>query len=1426
LTFFRSASAGSEAKELKVKIERDVPVRMRDGTILRADVHRPDRGGPYPVLVRRTPYGKGKWNFDRLVEAGYIVMSQDVRGRYKSEGKWESYWRHNTHDSVDGYDTVEWAAGLSGSNGKVGTFGGSYDAFLQWRLAPLRPPSLMCMSAYTGGAAKFADIQGPSGIRPAIGPLWLDTMATDMQRRENLPGVHMDWEALRLAQKDRQKWINWLPWLELPDDFFGYETHILREWLKNPHVDPWRLDEGVKDISAPNLDITGWYDHGLGDMLLFRLMVEEAKTDVARSGTRIIIGPWGHTRPARSFGNIDFGPDALLDRTALQIRWFDHWLKGSENGVENDPPLKIFIMGDNRWRDEQQWPLRRTKEKVLYITSDGHANTPNGNGRLVAERTQSVGTDDYEYDPINPVPTPHKRWRPRACDQRPLAKREDILVYQTEPLSERLEVTGNPVVELYALSSAPDTDWFVRLIDVHPDGLARDVCMGMVRARYRDIQLKPELLTPGEVVKYTIRMRPTSNAFLPGHRIRLDITSSDFPWYDRNHNTAANQNADATLVVAKQTIYHGGEHPTRIILPWIPNPKEEEGSTEKAKLQQQPLAYQLHQAAADGSTEQIKLFLSKGTDVNTKDKELKTPLHHAAEKGQTEVVRLLVEAGANVHAVDKDGVTSLHTAAKLGNKEVVETLIANDAETDSEDKWLWSPLHYAAWKGHRDVAELLISEGAEVNAKDDSGFSPLHYAAQYGYKDVVELLITRDTDINAKDNDGITPLGHALIWGHRDIAGLLFAQITVFSSKDYRGLTALHSAAVEGYADIAELLLAKGAKVDERDDNYEFTALHYAARFGTTKVAEVLIVHGADIEAKDQWDYQPIHWAAYHDRPEIIELLIAKGADVNAETSLGQTPLELAKPRRNTVAIEVLHKHGAKEVTREAVITPEVYPHALRNPLKGFRPGTSPRAFKHEYVTLTRCYLRWNELENDETDTIDKIKKVCDEKWMDVEKHNIKIIPRVYLDWDRKKGNEYWPADMQTGDYSSEQFKRRVIRLAQRLGQCWDNDPRVAWVQLGIIGYWGEHHNPSPDDEMQKLLGDAFTGAFTNKKVTVRHPWEFTDYEFGVYWDSWGHIQQVRTHGEGIAKLNAAHSRWAISPMGGECAYNWGRYGQQPGDNPNDTLRDPSHLNWLLYTIRWLHCSNLGWVANYDASDPQVQQGAEQVQKALGYRFILDKVCYPARISSDKAFTVSFLVRNIGSAPFYYNWPVEVSLLDPKTRIPVWRDMFQDLDIRRWLPGDRWNKTTKSYELRPKGYRVNGTFQVPQTVGSDEYILALAILDPAGMLPSTRFAIENYFEGGRHPIGLVGVGKLVREPVLDPASFDDPAEDKTLKYTLDNRYTLAESPEPPLSPQEAAATGNADVNAKGTEGETPLSMPKDEGHTEIVKLLRKHQAKE
>ena len=904
LTLFYSTLAGSEAEELGLKIERNVPVRMRDGTILRADVHRPDRGGPYPVLVQRTKYGKSG-NFDRFVRAGYIVVSQDIRGRYESEGQFESNVRFKTHDAEDGYDTVEWAAKLPGSNSKVGTFGGSYLGFVQWRLAPLRPPSLLAMSA-TGIDARYY-LQEIGAMPGGALRIWVITMTPDMRRRANRPGVHTAWEATKLwNQGESEKWFNFLPRLELPKEVFEHEAEAVKYLLRNPHIDPWKLDEGCKDISVPNLEIAGWYDHGKGDMALYKTIIKEGKTEIARRYSRIIIGPWGHkTAGRRRVDDFDFGSDASLDVDGLKIRWFDYWLKGKKNGVDKDAPVKIFVMGDNIWRDEQHWPLLRTKEKVLYISIGGNANTYSGDGKLVSKMPQQLYADEYLYDPKNPVPSLRggpDLWK-RLTDRRPLADRKDILVYETEPLTERIEVTGNPIVELHAASSAPDTDWYVWLIDVAPDGLEREVSVGKVRARYRDGFDTPKLIKPGEVVKYIIRMNPTSNAFLPGHRIRVDITSSDFPNYDRNHNIAANPNADATMEIAKQTVYHGGERATRIILPWLPNPIEERQPEPESE---KPM-YHLHQVAADGDIDQVRMLISKGADVNAENEEKKTPLHYAAQTGKMEVVQMLVEAGADVNAMGNNDWPPLCIAAENNHIAIAEYLIAHGANVNAPEGR--TTLQEAPYSSSIEMVKLLIDKGADVNA---GPWTALHGAVDEGRSDIAELLIQNGADVNTKRR-GNTPLYYSIQKNDSDMTKLLVAKGADIQIKIPEGLTLLHYMSTHDSRDIVGRLLAKGAKVNEKDDVYEFTALHYAARFDCKNIAELLIANGADIKAKDKWDYQPIHVAAHHDRTDVVELLISKGADINAKTSLGQTPIQLAQERRNTKTIELLRKHRAKE---------------------------------------------------------------------------------------------------------------------------------------------------------------------------------------------------------------------------------------------------------------------------------------------------------------------------------------------------------------------------------------------------------------------------------------------------------------------------------------------------------------------------------
>ncbi|MDF1811891.1 MAG: CocE/NonD family hydrolase [Verrucomicrobiales bacterium] len=570
--FLSSFTAAKEKPGISEELNVDVP--MRDGTILRADVFRPVGEGPFPVLMARTPYDKTglRKGARRFAEKGYIVVIQDARGRFKSEGEWESFVRFDTNDGRDGYDTVEWSAKLPGSTGKVGTYGASYNAFLQWRTAALAPPSLVCMSAHSI-PARYTDLEGMGSIKPGRRlQWWYASMTPDLRKRSGNPGTTSKGEAKKLWQEGKDKWLNFVPWLELPKTFWEEETEAVHAWLKNPALDPWALHKGVPRVKVPNFNAIGWFDHCNGNLLLDTETFANAGTPVARERSYTLVGPWSHTgRGGRKVGEIDFGPEARVNLFALELQWFDYWLKGEGESPAPDTPYRIFVMGDNKWRDEPAWPLERAVARSWFLTSGGDANTPRGDGKLTPEQPADSSRDTYEYDPENPVPTLYSAAAFTVpADQSPHAERGDILVYQSEPLKERIEVTGNPVFELFAATSAADTDFFARLIDVAPDGTNVDVSLGMIRARYRNGLEEEAPVTPGEVVRYEIEMNPTSIAFHAGHRIRLDITSSDFPNFDRNHNTAANPNADPELKIATQTIFSGGETATVLRLPVIP----------------------------------------------------------------------------------------------------------------------------------------------------------------------------------------------------------------------------------------------------------------------------------------------------------------------------------------------------------------------------------------------------------------------------------------------------------------------------------------------------------------------------------------------------------------------------------------------------------------------------------------------------------------------------------------------------------------------------------------------------------------------------------------------------------------------------------------------------------------------------------------
>lgn len=489
-------------------------------------------------------------------------------------------------------------------------------------------------------------------------------------------------------------------------------------------------------------------------------------------------------------------------------------------------------------------------------------------------------------------------------------------------------------------------------------------------------------------------------------------------------------------------------------------------------------------------------------------------------------------------------------------------------------------------------------------------------------------------------------------------------------------------------------------------------------------------------------------------------LIIRTIAETNSDTAFHSS--SLGEWRRFAVYVLIISLYAVLLIPGAyagdiITINPVESQEAFKNPLKGFRGG--------EYGTLSKDYIRWRDLESKESDGVEKIRKFCDKRWKDYPAGNRKVIPRVYLQYGSRNS---WPDDMKAEDYSSRQFQDRLVRFVSRLGEAWDNDPRVAYVEMGIFGNWGEQESPAPSLEIQKLTGDAFTAAFKNKLVMIRRPWDmFTDYSFGCYWDSWAHWKQ-RNHYAGVA---STAPRWKIVPVGGECAYNWGDLSVQPGKSPDKTLSLPEHRDYLLNSIRELHCNHLGWVADYSPSVRRVKEGAIIIQKAFGHRFVIKQVTYPKRLTREQPFEVYFSVVNTGSSPFYYNWPVEVSLLDKTTKQPVYKQLFKDIDVRQWLPGDDWDSVGQVYKTPAAVNEVKGTFSLPADLPAGQYILALAMLDPAGMRPSNRFAIVNYFTGGRHPTGYIGVEQDVSGPyTIDPASFNSLVEDNTLKYDFTPKH--------------------------------------------------------
>ncbi len=561
-----------------IVIENRVPIPMRDGIILYADVYRPSGEGRYPVIVSRTPYSTERApsayaNALYFSRRGYVYVYQDVRGRHESDGAWNPF----RDDIEDGYDSVEWAAAQPWSDGKVGMEGGSYLGHVQWRAAMAQPPHLVTIFPSVASTSLYHDwITLNGGWRLAFNFGW-GAVRQESRIMQN-PGPHNVAGGPEGIRYDRVLWH--LP-LDSMQGLVGRRAAFYDDWLEHPDYDEyWKtinVEEAFDRITVPAHTFGGWFDvFSQGTLRGFTGMRDGGGSPEARRQSHIIIGPWGHGA-SQTTGDIDFGEDAFVDEQAVTLRWFDYWLKGVDNGLADEPPVKLFVMGANRWRWEREYPLARTQYRQLYFASGGQANSARGDGRLSWDPPGAESpADRYTYDPGNPVPSLGGN---NCCgaptpagprDQRPIEGRHDILIYTSDILDEALEVTGPVKVVLYAASDAVDTDWVAKLVDVHPDGRAFNVAEGILRARYRESLTEPTLLEPGETYEFEVDLVGTSIAFLEGHRIRVHITSSHFPQFDRNPNTGAPFSTTDTFQVAHQTVQHTAVYPSHIVLPVIP----------------------------------------------------------------------------------------------------------------------------------------------------------------------------------------------------------------------------------------------------------------------------------------------------------------------------------------------------------------------------------------------------------------------------------------------------------------------------------------------------------------------------------------------------------------------------------------------------------------------------------------------------------------------------------------------------------------------------------------------------------------------------------------------------------------------------------------------------------------------------------------
>jgi putative CocE/NonD family hydrolase len=566
-----SRALPQDAANVATAISKDVAVAMRDGVTLRADVLLPNLNGRFPTLIYRTPYGKDfaeneYKTFRKAVARGYAVVIQDVRGRYASDGEFTPY----QNEGRDGYDTIEWAAQQPWSDGNVGTFGLSYPGAVQWLAAVENPPHLKAMVP----AMTFSTPRNFFYSGGVFDGSWLDwiwnNIAPDTRRRKNLPGPKTSQEATASWKQEHARMENFLPLRELPD--LKEVAPYYYEWLAHPPADAWwdwaELRGKYDRVHAAVLNISGWYDEAYGP--------DGATTNLnglldavgKQPRTRTVIGPWTHGGQENSrAGERGFGPAAAIDYDELILRWMDHYLRGVDNGVDREKRVRIFVMGDNVWRDEDAWPLRRAKAQTYYLTAKSQSDRAGGLQLEFPE--DNFANSTFRSNPARPLTDPYEAYG--AHDYRALAGRDDVMVFDSDPLPASLEVTGPIRAEIYLSCSCRDLDLWVRLLDVAPDGTAFNLMspgLDVLRASYRKGTFGPGYVNG--ITKLTLDRMLTSNTFLAGHRIRVQLSGAFAPHFSRNLQTGSSEIKHSRSFATSVRVYHSKKHPSRIVLPVIP----------------------------------------------------------------------------------------------------------------------------------------------------------------------------------------------------------------------------------------------------------------------------------------------------------------------------------------------------------------------------------------------------------------------------------------------------------------------------------------------------------------------------------------------------------------------------------------------------------------------------------------------------------------------------------------------------------------------------------------------------------------------------------------------------------------------------------------------------------------------------------------